>query len=96
MTFLTTARGKPFSSDVFGNWFECTAAGLVGRSAHGLRKATAVRLAEAGATTKQIQAVTGHASLREVERYSKGAEQERLARAAVSRLVRREGGGSED
>src|SRR5450759_1713818 len=41
---------------------------------HGLRKATMRRLAEAGKTTKQIAAVSGHKSLREVERYTDAAE----------------------
>jgi len=38
--------------------------------AHGLRKAALRRLAEAGSTTKQIAAVSGHRSLAEIERYT--------------------------
>lgn len=53
---------------------------------HGLRKAMMRRLAEDGATTKQIQAISGHRSLREVERYTLAAEQERLARSAMRKL----------
>jgi len=89
LTFLTTARGGPFSSASFGNWFRdaCEAAGLKGRTAHGLRKTAATRLADAGCTTKQIQAITGHATMREVERYTKAADQERLARQAIARLI---------
>lgn len=89
LTFLTTSRGKPFSSDSFGNWFRdaCTAAGLAKRTAHGLRKTAAARLADAGCTTKQIQAITGHATIREVERYTRAADQERLARQAIARLI---------
>lgn len=89
LTFLTTARGGPFSPPSFGNWFRdaCEAAGLKGRSAHGLRKTAATRLADAGCTTKQIQAITGHATMREVERYTKAADQERLARQAIARLL---------
>jgi hypothetical protein len=41
------------------------------------------RLAEAGKTTKQIAAVSGHKSLREVERYTDAAEQRRLAQDAM-------------
>lgn len=48
----------------------------------------AQRLAEAGCSAKQIAAVTGHASLREVERYTLAADQERLARDAVDKLSR--------
>jgi integrase len=50
---------------------------------HGLRKAAMRRLAEAGKTTKQIAAVSGHKSLREVERYTDAAEQRRLAQDAM-------------
>jgi len=44
-------------------------------------------LVEAGCTTKEVQAITGHASLREVECYTKAAEQEKLARSAIARLT---------
>jgi integrase len=50
-TFLTTSFGKPFAKAGFGNWFRdrCDEAGLPkGISAHGLRKATARRLADLG------------------------------------------------
>jgi enterobacteria phage integrase len=53
---------------------------------HGLRKAALTRLADHNATTKEIQAVGGHRSLREVERYTEKADQRRLARAAIARL----------
>ena len=36
----------------------------------------------------EIAAVTGHKSLREVERYTKGAEQARLADGAMARIGR--------
>lgn len=54
--------------------------------AHGLRKANQRLLAESGATTKQMQAVSGHASLRETERYSAQANQASLAAAAIALL----------
>ena len=90
LAFLTTQYGTPFKDGAsFGNKFRewCDAAGLQGRSAHGLRKSAAVRLVEAGCTTKQIAAITGHSSLREIERYTKAAEQETLARQAIDRLI---------
>lgn len=92
LAFLTTQYGKPFKDGAsFGNQFSawCKAAGLKDRSAHGLRKSAAVRLVEAGCSSKEVQAITGHASLREVERYTKAAEQEKLARAAMSRLIQK-------
>jgi hypothetical protein len=70
----------------FGNWFrdQCNEAGLPKHcSAHGLRKAACRRLAEAGCTAHQIAAISGHASLREVERYTKAVDQARLAKDAI-------------
>jgi integrase len=54
--------------------------------AHGLRKAALRRLAEHGATSKEMQAVSGHKSLSEIERYTHRADQQRLAKAAISTL----------
>src|SRR5262249_46315448 len=73
MTFLVTELGKPFTGVGFSNWFRrrCDMANLHHCSAHGLRKAAARRLAEAGCTPHEIAAITGHASLREVERYTR-------------------------
>jgi integrase len=87
LTFLTTALGRPFTPAGFGNWVrdQCDAAGLPHCSAHGLRKAAARRLAEAGCTEHEIGAITGHASLREIVRYTKAADQKRLAIAAMEK-----------
>jgi integrase len=94
MTFLVTRTGRPFHPTAFSNWFKakCRAAELPERaSVHGLRKAAARRLAEAGCTAHEISAITGHASLREVERYTKAANQEHMARVALRKLIERDG-----
>jgi integrase len=94
LTFLTTAFGRPFTAAGFGNWFreQCDDAGLKHCASHGLRKAVARRLAEAGCTEKEIAAITGHASLREVARYTKAADQVLLARAAMEKVSRTSSG----
>jgi enterobacteria phage integrase len=81
---LTTAVGKPFTAKGFGNWM----ADKIGQSgvpsrciAHGLCKAAARRLAEAGRSASEIAAITGHATLVEISRYTKAAEQRTLATA---------------
>ena len=86
LNFLVTEYGKPFATAGFGNWFRdrCNEAGLAHCSAHGLRKAASRRLADAGASIHQIAAITGHKSLKEVERYTRDADQVRLAREAVN------------
>lgn len=87
--FLVTGYGKPFSVAGFGNWFRdrCNEAGLPQCSAHGLRKATAAKLAENGATPHEIKAITGHTTITEVERYTRAANQKRLADTAMEKLL---------
>ena len=93
LTFLIPEHGAPFTSAGFGNWFRdrCNEAGLKHCSFHGLRKAAATRLANAGCSTDQVKAITGHRSLAEVARYTKAADQKRLARQALSIQLRAEG-----
>ena len=85
LTFLMTEKGAPFTPAGFGNWFrdQCNVAKLPHCSAHGLRKAAATRLANAGCSSDQIKAITGHRSLAEVAHYTRAADQQRLARQAL-------------
>ena len=53
---------------------------------HGLRKAALVALSESGATTKEIQAVSGHTTLGMVELYTAKADQARMAESALKLL----------
>jgi integrase len=87
-TFLVTHFGKPFTANGFGNWMRdrCNEAGLPECSSHGLRKAIARRLAEAGMSPHQIMAITGHSTLKEVERYTRAASQKHLAEMAMRGL----------
>lgn len=69
LTFLVTEFGAPFTSAGFGNWFRarCDEAGLRHCSFHGLRKAAATRLIDAGCDVVEAAAITGHASLKELQ-----------------------------
>ena len=89
LTFLVTEFGRPFTAAGFGNKFRkwCNQAGLRHCSAHGLRKATAARLAELGASEHEIMAVTGHQTSKEVTRYTRSARQAVLADSAMARFV---------
>lgn len=93
MTFLVTACGKPFTPAGFGNWFRdrCNEASLPYCSAHGLRKAAARRMAEAGCSNQQIKAITSHKTDREVSRYTAAADQERLTDQAMAAAYGMEG-----
>jgi enterobacteria phage integrase len=87
-TILATAYGGQFSVKGFGHMISAAIrqTGLPKRcKAHGLRKAAARRLAEAGCSASEIAAITGHKTLAEVERYTRAADQERLARQAIQR-----------
>lgn len=93
LAFLTTSAGAPFSSAGFGNLFRewCDEAGLPGCSAHGLRKAACRRLAEIGCSAPEIQSISGHKSLREVQRYIEDVNQARLARSAMAKMTNLQG-----
>jgi integrase len=91
VAILVTHLGEPYSAKGAVNWMAVAidTAGLPARCVtHGLRKAAARRLAEAGCTEHQIMAITGHQSLSEVERYTRAANQRQLARDAISKLGR--------
>src|SRR5262245_3058131 len=90
MVFLLTERGQAFTPHSFSQWFlkACERAGLSGLSLHGLRKAACRRMAEAGCSASEIAAVSGHASLREVERYTRAADRVQLAASAMARTER--------
>jgi integrase len=88
-TIVSTEYGKPFTVDGFSQFMRdaIKAAGLpLDCQPHGLRKAAGRRLAEAGCTAHEIMAVLGHKSLSEAERYTRDADQEVMATAAVAKL----------
>jgi integrase len=89
-TFIISRRGTPYKKESLGNWFRdrCNEAGLPQCSAHGLRKAASRRLADLGLSNQTIKAITGHTTDSEVAHYTKGADQARLADAAMDALER--------
>jgi integrase len=83
------ANGRPMTAGSLSRLVRRAArkAGLPPRcKPHGLRKANQRLLAEHEATTKQMQAVSGHKTLRETERYSSQASQAALAAQAIALL----------
>ena len=88
LTFLVTKAGRPYTandlSDRFHGW--CREAGLPnGCTFHGLRATGCTRLADAGCSAHEIAAWSGHTTLKEVERYTRAADQKRLAQSAIER-----------
>ena len=89
LTFLVTELGAPFTVAGFGGWFrdQCNAAGLPHCSFHGLRKAAATRLVDAGCDVVEAAAITGHANLKELQRYIETRDRKKAARRAMAKLV---------
>jgi enterobacteria phage integrase len=89
LTLIGTEDGKPLTRPALSHVMRdaIKAAGLPAKCvSHGLRKAGMRRLAEGGSTEKQIAAWSGHKTLREIERYTKAADQKRLARDATHKV----------
>jgi integrase len=88
LSLIGKENGAPMTSAGLSKFMKTAIerAGLPGRcKPHGLRKATMRRLAEDGRTEKQIAAVSGHKSLREVQRYTQAADQRLLAKDAMNK-----------
>jgi integrase len=88
LAFLVNDLGRPFTDAGFGNKFRewCNQAGLHHCTAHGLRKAGATIAANNGATAHQLMAIFGWDTLKMAEAYTRAADQERLAEAAMHML----------
>jgi integrase len=90
LTLLVTKRGKQFTGKDFGEMFRawCDQVGLPADCYfHGLRASGCTILADAGCSTHEIAAWFGHLTLREVERYTKGANQKRLAASGLAKVM---------
>ena len=89
LAFLVSNRGAPYTKESLGNWFreQCEGLGLDGYSLHGLRKAASRRMAEVGLSNQLIKSITGHVTDSEVSRYTRDAEQQRMADMAMESLA---------
>ncbi|MDE0052513.1 MAG: tyrosine-type recombinase/integrase [Rhodospirillales bacterium] len=79
---------KSYSAHHLGTWFRerCKEAGLADCSAHGLRKAGARRLAEAGATEWEVMAFLAHRTAQEASRYTAAANRAKLTSSGMAKL----------
>lgn len=85
---LAVEDGSPRSAEGLTNdWLRwCRSAGLTGTTLHGLRKTLGKLLAEQGATTRELMDVLGHDAIAHAELYSRGAEQETMAKAGFTKV----------
>ncbi|MEA2914460.1 MAG: hypothetical protein QOJ15_6541 [Bradyrhizobium sp.] len=92
LAFIVTRRGTPWNKGALGTEFvtAAKAAGVVGKSAHGMRKAAATRAAENGATERELEAIFGWSGGRMATLYTKSANRSRLAAGAIGKIDRAE------
>ena len=89
-SYILNDKGLPFTSVEalrvrVQRW--CKAAGLDNRSSHGVRKAMAELMAEAGSSQHQIMAVMSHTQARTSEVYTKGVQRRGLAADGMQSLA---------
>jgi integrase len=90
LVYIQTVRGHSRSVNAFTGWIKEAAekAGLPPNSSpHGLRKAACRRMAEAGCTGPQIQSITGHRNLAEVDTYIREVNRKVLAHGAMAAII---------
>lgn len=90
VTILTNTLGRPWKAQHLSHELPKTLARIglpQDLNVHGLRKLAAAELADAGCSTHEIAAITGHRTLGMIELYTRSADQERLAGSAVVKLA---------
>lgn len=90
LTFICGANGKPMVKESFGNAFReaCNKAGVLGKSAHGVRKIGATRAADNGATVTELEAIFGWEGGGMAALYTKAADRKRAALRAMNLMER--------
>lgn len=89
MLFITQdARPVGYKPETLGNWFRarCEEAKVPG-SLHGLRKAGATRLADAGASNWEIASYLAHKDTKQADTYTKKANRSKLADSGFAKLA---------
>jgi integrase len=96
LAFIAQKSGASLTKKTLGNTFRaaCKAAGIIGKSAHGLRKAAATRAANNGATVAELEAIFGWSGGQMAALYTRSADRKRLAAGAMDKLSRNETGTS--
>lgn len=92
LNLLGDVHGRPIKRAALSHLMRqaIRAAGLPDRCVpHGIRKATLRTMAEHGASAKQLAAVSGHKTTKELDRYTAAADQPTLAGAGIASLPMR-------
>lgn len=88
LSIIASKKGQPIRKEVIGNLFKkaCVAAGIHGKSAHGIRKAAATRAANNGATVAALEAIFGWEGGQMAALYTRSADRRRLAAEHMEKL----------
>ncbi len=87
LTFVCNSYGRPYTVESFGNLIaEAARTAGVRKSAHGLRKFAASKMAEAGATASELQAAFGWTDNRMANHYVRSADRERLGLSGSNKV----------
>jgi integrase len=89
--WFVQANGRSYTKESFGNWFRdvCDEIGLAECSSHGLRKACVVHLVSEDYTPHQIMAITGHKTLKEIDRYSREYARQQAAEGVLEKWLKK-------
>ena len=87
LAFICGGKGQPLAKESFGNCFReaCNAAGIK-KSAHGIRKMSATRAANTGATVARLKALFGWTDDMMPSLYTRSADRRKLALDAIGKL----------
>ena len=88
LSIIASKKGQPLRKEVVGSLFKkaCVAAGIHGKSAHGIRKAAATRAANNGATVAALEAIFGWEGGQMAALYTRAADRRRLAAEHMEKL----------
>lgn len=88
LSVIASKKGQPMRKEVVGTLFKraCIAAGIPGKSAHGIRKAAATRAANNGATVAALEAIFGWQGGQMAALYTRAADRRRLAAEHMEKL----------
>lgn len=92
LSLIGDEQGRPIKRAAFSHLMRLAIrqAGLPPRCVpHGLRKATLRTMAEHGSSSKQLAAVSGHKTTKELDRYTAAADQPTLAGAGIASMPSR-------
>lgn len=87
--YIVKGNGQPYRKESLGNLFKkwCVEAGLPNLSLHGLRKACVIRMIEDDCSHHEIMSLTGHRTLKEIDRYAREYMRGKAAESVLAKWL---------